>query len=378
MQNVTLNKQIEHIHRQVSSHVGDIGRIGVALYNADNDMLSTFIHSTDGKAPLEHYQAYLSDVPSLKELAESHQSRVLDDLSALAGSRSLHTRRILAAGYKSSYTAPLYSRNKLLGFLFFDSPHPAYFKQHINIRLDTYAELIANLISTEFVSVHILKGVVTMAREFGRHRDNETGCHVMRVAHVSKIIARELASSHDMSDEEVEFLFQFAGLHDIGKIAVPDNILLKPDTLTSDEFETAKTHVTIGKEIFDVMVREFEFDSVHNIQMLHNIISCHHECYDGSGYPAGLKSTDIPLEGRILKAADVFDALTSMRPYKAAMALGDGLQYLLDHAGIQFDPDCVEAMVKHFDEIKTVYGQFAATSEQGVVSKFAGAEQLAS
>ncbi len=355
MDSDSIGGKIKGIHAQIKGHIGNIGRIGIALYNKDNDVLSTFVHSTDGQTPIEHYQAHLGDVHSLKELSEDHRSRIIDDLSVLDDSPSEHTKRILAAGYRSSYTSPLYAGGQLLGFLFFDSQEPSYFRQDINIQLDSYAQLIAALISYDLSPARALRGAVAMAREFGRHRDDETAKHVQRVAYFTRCIASELAPDHGLSDEDIEFLFQFAGLHDVGKIAVPDRILLKPGKLSSDEYLIAQSHVVKGCEMIDVMLREFSLDNEHHASMLRSVIATHHERFDGKGYPAGLCGEAIPLAGRILAVADVFDALTSPRPYKSAWTLDAGMQYLLDHAGSQFDSQCVNAAEMHFDEFRAIH-----------------------
>ncbi|MBP9713094.1 MAG: HD-GYP domain-containing protein [Sterolibacterium sp.] len=353
----TLGHKIAGIHERIKDHIGNVGRVGIALYNQETDQLSTFVHSTDGLTPLEHYRAHLAEVQSLKELHEHRQSRIIDDLAALSGSPSEHTRRILAAGYKSSYTSPLYAGDQLLGFLFFDSQEAAYFRQNVTMQLDTYAQLIAALISCDLSSARALHGVIATAHEFSRHRDNETSKHVQRVAWFARCVASELAQSHGLTDEDVEFIFQFAGLHDIGKIAVPDSILLKPGKLTAEEYLIAQGHVAKGLEMVEVMVREFGLSSEYHIKMLRSVVAAHHERIDGQGYPAGLRGDDIPLVGRILAVADVFDALTNPRPYKSAWSLNDALQYLRDHAGKQFDSDCVRALVTRFDEVCEIHAR---------------------
>lgn len=368
MKDDTLGLKISGIHAQIQHHVGNVGRIGVALYDADSDLLNTFVHTGDGPAPLERYQARLSDVPSLKALHESHISRTIDDLSTLSDSPSEHTRRILDAGYRSSYTCPLYAHGQLLGFLFFDSRQPAHFRQDVTLQLDNYAQLIAALISHDLSSARALRSAVALARELGRHRDEETAGHVTRVAHYTRSVAFALGPDCGLSDEDVEFLFQFAGLHDIGKIAIPDHILLKAGKLTPEEYVIAQTHVQKGSEMIEVMMREFGLASERSAQMLRAVIGCHHEHWDGSGYPNQLQGTGIPLAGRIVAVADVFDALTNPRPYKRAWSLDAGMDYLRAHAGSQFDPQCVAAAECCFDSWRAIHARFMekATSPKAV------------
>ena len=353
-----LGHKIAAIHHRIRSHVGNVGRIGIALYQADSGQLNTFVHSSDGRTPLERYQAPLADVPSLRQLHEDGQSRIIDDLEALAVSPSDHTRQILAAGYRSSYTCPLYAQGRLLGFLFFDSRQPGYFRNDITLQLDTYAELIAALISCNLSSLQTLRSAMALTRELGRHRDEETAGHVHRVAHYTRSIAMALPERLGHSDEDVEFLFQFAGLHDIGKIAIPDHILRKPGPLSTEEYAIAQSHVEKGSEMIDAMMREFGLTDEHYARMLHDVIACHHEQWDGLGYPNGLAGEAIPLAGRIVAVADVFDALTNPRPYKRAWTLDEGLAYLRARSGSQFDPQCVAMAERCFDDWRAIHARF--------------------
>src|SRR3990167_7106564 len=215
MRDDALGTKISKLHARIKGDVGNVGRIGIALYNSDSGQLSKFLHSSDGPSPLDRYQVLLDDVPSLQELHRSHSSRTIDDLTTLAGSNSEHTRRILDAGYRSSYTSPLYAHGQLLGFLFMDSTQTGHFRHDLRIQLDASAQLVAALVSQELSATRALRSAVAMTRELGRHRDEETAGHVNRVAHYSRSIAMALAPGTGLSDEDIEFLFQFAGLHDI-------------------------------------------------------------------------------------------------------------------------------------------------------------------
>lgn len=167
-------------------------------------------------------------------------------------------------------------------------------------------------------------------------KDNETGNHVKRMAYSSKLLGQEIG----MSDHEAEILFFSSGMHDIGKIGIPDRILLKPGKLDLEEWEIMKTHCMIGNHIL-------ENNKSPILEMGRIIALTHQERYDGSGYPKGLKGKEIPVVGRISAICDVFDALTSVRPYKQAWSVEKSVEYLIDQKGKQFDPD----MVDHFIEI---------------------------
>lgn len=177
--------------------------------------------------------------------------------------------------------------------------------------------------------------IVLMLMKAAEHRDNETGNHVARVAGLVALIARGL----DLPDAEVEQLSLASTMHDVGKISVPDTILLKPGPLTPEERTEMERHAERGRRIL-------EGSSSLLMQRAAEIAATHHERWDGSGYPAGLAGEAIPLSGRIVAVADVFDALTSDRPYKKAWSEAEALNHILANAGSHFDPACVAAFAR--------------------------------
>ncbi len=179
------------------------------------------------------------------------------------------------------------------------------------------------------------------------YRDPETGAHIIRMAHYSRHIARALG----LSIEQQELLLEAAPMHDIGKVGTPDLILLKPGKLTPDEFSIMKQHAVIGYEVLNS-------SSSALLKVAAEIAHTHHEKYDGTGYPRGLKGTDIPLFGRIVAVADVFDALTSERPYKKAWSIEQAAELLRDGMGKHFDPSCVAAFFTDFDNVLAIKNQF--------------------
>lgn len=179
------------------------------------------------------------------------------------------------------------------------------------------------------------------------YRDPETGSHILRMAHYSRHIARMLG----LPTEEQELLLEAAPMHDIGKVGTPDAILLKPGRLTYDEFEIMKLHASTGYEVLRTTTSPL-------LQVAAEIAHTHHEKFDGSGYPRGLAGEDIPLFGRIVAVADVFDALTSERPYKKAWTVDEARHLLVEGKGKHFDPACVEAFFKNWDEVMEIRRRF--------------------
>ena len=185
---------------------------------------------------------------------------------------------------------------------------------------------------------------ISRAAEF---RDPETGAHIQRMAHYSRIIACGL----DLDPATQQLILEAAPMHDVGKIGIPDYILLKPGRLTPEEMEVMKGHARLGHELLK--------DSRSEILQAGALVAIsHHEKYDGSGYPHGLKGGQIPLFGRIVAVADVFDALTSERPYKRAWSLDDACRYLEDGRGKHFDPLCVEALLAGWEEVLEIRQRF--------------------
>lgn len=180
------------------------------------------------------------------------------------------------------------------------------------------------------------------------YRDNETGFHVIRMSRVSALLARSLG----WDEGNCELMLHASPMHDVGKIGIPDAILLKLGKLDSREWEIMQTHSTIGAEL---MAR----DSSELLQLAHVIALTHHEKWDGSGYPHGLAGTTIPQAGRIVAVADVFDALTSVRPYKDAWPVDIAVTYMQDNIGKHLDPEVMMHFLQNLPEILAFSDHYA-------------------
>jgi two-component system response regulator RpfG len=182
----------------------------------------------------------------------------------------------------------------------------------------------------------------------GEYRDEETGNHVFRMARYARLIAEELG----LSAEECEDIEYSAPMHDIGKIGIPDEILLKPGSFEPAQWERMKQHTVIGHNILS------NSDSRY-MKMGAVIALNHHEKYDGSGYPSGLSGEEIPLVARIVAVADVFDALMSERPYKQAWPMEKALELLRNESGRHFDPQCVDAFFSRIEDVQRIREEFS-------------------
>jgi putative two-component system response regulator len=187
-------------------------------------------------------------------------------------------------------------------------------------------------------------------------RDPETGAHLERVQNYCRVIARHLYNEKKFEEivnpEYIRLIYITSPLHDIGKVGIPDGVLLKPGRLTEDEFEIMKTHTTIGAETLDAALKEFP--NARFLQMARDIALSHHERYDGGGYPHQLAGENIPLSGRIVSLADVYDALTSKRVYKEDYAHDVAQSIIMEEAGKQFDPVIIDAFEKNMNEFVAI------------------------
>jgi len=356
--NATLLEKLKLLHHFLRAQHPDIERIAIALYDNPTDTLKTFAWSSETDSPLTHYQSKLSDSPSLIEIIHNANPRVVNNMEIFSEGQNVHTRILNKAHFGSSYTFPMYQDDQFLGFIFFNSLEKDAFQEYSLNDMDMTAHILSLIVSHEQDVIGTLQATVRSAMNFTHHRDPETANHIDRMSRFSRLIATELAEEHGFNDQFIEHIFLFSPLHDIGKISIPDSVLLKPGKLTQDEFEIMKQHSMRGREIIDALLENFSLDSVNYIDILKNIAQHHHEAYDGSGYPSGLAAQDIPIEARIVSVADVFDALTSERPYKEAWSNERAFDKIQSMAGIKLDKQCVDALIKNRDKVEKIQQQF--------------------
>ena len=223
--------------------------------------------------------------------------------------------------------------------------------QHTNKMIDGLRQLTTELQRTRDVTIMSL---ATLAET----RDNETGAHLLRTQRYVQALARQLQQSaefrENLSDDTIDLLFKSAPLHDIGKVGIPDSILLKPGSLTSEEFEIMKTHAALGGEA--LFIAEQQLGSNSFLRIAREIATSHHEKWDGSGYPKGLRGDQIPLSARLMAVADVYDALISKRVYKPAFSHDKARQIILEGRDCHFDPRIIDAFLE-------IEGQFIGISQ---------------
>jgi putative two-component system response regulator len=224
-------------------------------------------------------------------------------------------------------------------------------QQQLANRAAWLAEEVAK--ATAEIAAREKEAILRLSRA-AEYRDPETGSHLLRMSNYTRLVAAQLG----LPPAEQELLLEASPMHDIGKVGTPDHILLKPGRLSPEEFEIMKQHATIGYEILR--------DSVSPLlQCAAKLAMAHHEKFDGSGYPQGLAGEAIPLHGRIVAVADVFDALTSERPYKKAWTLEAAVDFLKTNAGSHFDPVCVEAFLASWPQVIEIRQRYQDEADNG-------------
>ncbi|MCA9192077.1 MAG: response regulator [Planctomycetales bacterium] len=218
--------------------------------------------------------------------------------------------------------------------------------------------------------------IVFSLAKLAESRDPETGAHLERMRQYSRVLTEYLSTTnkydHVIDRDFIRAVYLTSPLHDIGKVGIPDEILLKPGKLSEDEFCVMKQHATIGAQTLDAMIAACP--TAKYLELARDIAASHHEKFDGTGYPLGLQGEDIPLCGRIVALADVYDALTTKRVYKEAFSHEEARKIILDGAGKHFDPDVVEAFVKEQDRFLQIKKELDDQEEQGCIDQEISAE----
>lgn len=353
-----LRDKLRFLHSHVKQKYAFITRIAVAIYDPVSGHLRTYVDSMEEENPLSNYQTDLNNAPSLLEILKKGRPRVVNDLEIFRAGEQVHTQRIAQQGYSASYTLPMYHNDIFFGFVFFNSDTPNVFLDSTLSQIDLFGHMVSLLVINELSVVRTLTAAVKTTSEIVHQRDAETGGHLQRMSRYARLIASVLAEKYNLDDEYIENIYMFSPMHDIGKVSIPDKILLKPATLTKDEFNVMKTHAVRGRELIDNIIENFGLNGINNVDILRNIAEYHHEAVNGNGYPSGMKGDAIPLEARIVAVADVFDALTSQRPYKQAWDNEQAFATLLRMAGHQLDRDCVEALLLRRKDVEQIQNQF--------------------
>lgn len=339
-------------------------RIGVALIDVEEKTIRA--ERACSRFPVKLYNGYTLPLKktSLPEVIRRGKPRLINDLKEYLDQHpsSESTRLILEEGMRSSITLPLRVDDRPLGALFFSSQEvDAYGWQHVEF-LELAAGSIAPVLEKGILIGDLILSATLGFAKLVTFRDYETGEHLRRIRRYASTLAKTMAtrSPYDQKIDEVfvRDIYTFSPLHDIGKVGIPDSILLKPGKLTQEEFEIMKGHTLIGAQALSEAEKEARRLSYPLFQQAIDIAAYHHERYDGTGYPAGLAGTKIPLCARIVAVADVFDALTSSRPYKPAYSFDESVEVVVAARGTHFEPGIIECFLSCVEEFRVIYEAF--------------------
>ncbi|GAU77551.1 response regulator [Fusibacter sp. 3D3] len=336
-------------------------RIGIAIISDDGKKIIATRAKADHPILLgRNYQEYLSQ-SSLSDVIRNNEYRILNDLSEYLQNKphSESTRLILAEGLRSSITIPLSVENKVVGVIFFSSVEKnAYNISHIHF-LSNIANALAISFEKSFVYDELILASVKGFAGIVESKDHATGNHIERMSQYARYICEILYEDkyfiQEIDENFIELIYKFSPLHDIGKVGIVDSVLNKPSKLTEQEFEIMKAHTSIGYNILRDMSASKFFNRTAFFKIAMDITCYHHEKFDGTGYPEGLIGKHIPLAARIVALADVFDALTSERPYKSAFSYEEALTIIEEGKGKHFDPDIVNCLLHHESGFKNLY-----------------------
>jgi HD-GYP domain-containing protein (c-di-GMP phosphodiesterase class II) len=354
-----LSGRLRGLHGRMLAIAPTIDRIACTRYDPATDLLKTFVNSTRSGEAIADDACTLTTSSALQALAQGGGVQVIQDIPATVQGTREHSRWLRRQGYGSSLTVPMQDNGAFIGFIVYDSLQRNAFTATLQRDLELFSNLINITISSVYAAVRSLRASAAVAQDFVRLRDYETGSHLDRVAHYCRLIAKNLAQPLGLRDAFIEQLFFYATLHDIGKIGIPDAILLKEGNLTPEERQVIQTHGPLGLQILEKVIGKHALRDLPDSTLMRNIVDGHHERLDGSGYPLGLRGEAIPLEARIVAVADVFDAITCRRPYRQPQAIEAGLAEL-EHqaAGGLVDSLVVAALTRQRADVEAIRQRF--------------------
>ncbi|MDV7102966.1 HD domain-containing phosphohydrolase [Vibrio sp. TH_r3] len=355
----SLYHELDDIHQRIRGEVASVDRVALVLYNPKSGNLHTHAESSATTSRFSSYSYPLDACPELKKCAEHGATRVIDDIAEKRRSDRKHANWLVKNSFNSSYTVPLYKGDNFVGFVFYDSHQKAAFTNKVQQQLAYFSELICHAVNTEHSLLDAILCSAELTKELSPGYKNESKEHMERVSTYALLIAKEVADIYDLDDELIENVHLFSRVHDIGKSTLSSDILLSPDFLAGLEREQIRNYVTDGVIVVDQIIENLGCPSHRCIEILKEITACHQEFLDGSGYPNGLVGDEVPISARIVTVANVFDALTSHRPYKQACSVTSALLELekMVWSG-KLDKNCVNALRNHQQYLASIIRTF--------------------
>jgi len=331
----------EQVNLEIIEALAQEINLPVISFNNPLTAVNYFVYNNIDIAFVDYMMPGIDGVEMIKKLRKYHPDIPIIMITALSDDNVLKLRAI-NAGATEFLAKPIDSTEFLARVknLLSLRKTQILLKDRAILLEDEVKKATVDIKDREFETLQVLGNAA-------EYKDPETGAHVERVAHYSKLIAKKSGLNREFQ----ELIYNSSPLHDVGKIGIADSILLKPGKLTTEEFEIIKTHTTIGYDI----LRKAKSDYLKTGAI---IAYSHHERYDGKGYPGFLKGEEIDVLGRIVAVADVFDALTSKRPYKDEWSISRAIDELKKERGHQFDPQMVDVFISDVHEVEEIHSKF--------------------
>lgn len=318
---------------------------GLCLVRIQGEKIKVETAISDSRIVSVRLPLYLDLSESIsKDTLETKKPKIVNDLEEHLERNpdSKSAEIIIREGMRSMIVFPIFVEAPCIGFLVLFSKNAGNFTDEDVEKLEVLGGFLSLAYQKTSMAQDLILNSTIGFTNLVEEKDNETGKHVVRMSSYSKAIAGELAKkefySDKISQQCIQDIYEQAPLHDIGKVGIPDRILMKPGKLNEEEFEMMKKHTTIGYDILQRMDEKSELYGKKFFEKGAKIARHHHEKWDGTGYPDGLRGEEIPLCARIVAVADVFDALTSKRPYKEAIDYDRAFEMILESSGTHFDP----------------------------------------
>ena len=355
-QATNLNESLQYFYEECQ-HLLHVDWVGLVHHRPGTNGFTLDRLYTDALCELYENEEFSESEAILKEAVNSQQPVNISQLSKKEGMMLIE--KLSQCGMQSVLAIPLESVSKdVVILLLATKQENAYAQKHLELLENISAQLSHSLdktIGMEGLVISTIEGLAKLAES----RDPETGDHLTRMSLYSAIIAEQMSKesiySEQIDSAYIRDVFRFAPMHDIGKVGIEDSILLKPGKLTVEEREEMQKHPEIGAAVLKRCESQMN-DLGHSVFTIGiEIAESHHEKYDGSGYPNKLKGEGIPLSARIVAAADVFDALTSKRPYKDAWPVEKALAVMYDDSGKHFDPEVIKALEAAMPMVMRIY-----------------------
>lgn len=374
-QNLSINEELQFIFDKFSFFI-PYSYIGVALVKDGGKTLEASYGISDGsvKGMPENLlgRRFSITSTSLKSIVETGKPRVINNLQEYNEGKAVseYNKIIMATGIRASVTLPLIASNKPIGIIFFSSTKKdIYNTEHLKF-LEVIAQSLAISFERNLFVDNLLYSSTLALAKLAEARDEDTGEHLDRMKIYSKTITQFLYEDSLYKDQitpdYIDDIERFSPMHDIGKVGIRDGILLKPAKLTAEEFEEMKQHTVFGGKVLRTAEDNILKSGRSIFSVGIEIAEGHHEKWNGSGYPKGKYGQDIPLSARIVAVADVFDALTSNRPYKRAFSFEASYNYIIEGSGKHFDPEIVRVFNNNRERIWNLYKEFHG--EKGILN----------